>query len=88
MPGLRGTPAVTMITSEIFQHVVAGAALIMGVEIFNRCGFSQIQALALRHAIRDIDKGDIAQFLEASEVCERAPDHACANQSDFIPACH
>ena len=44
----------------------------LGVEAFNRAGFREIERLALRHAIDDVEQDDIAQFLHRSEMRQRA----------------
>ena len=84
MPGLRGTPAVTM------HHVGAGdVGVVAGagqarVEAVDRRGFGQVQRLALRHAVDDVEQDDVAQFLERGQVGQGAADLAGADQGDLL----
>ncbi len=84
MPGLRGTPAVTMHTSASAIAVVAVGADELGVEIVDRRGFGDVERLALRDAFHDVEHHDVAKLFEADEVGERAADLAGADQRNLF----
>ena len=87
MPGLRGTPAVTITTSApLIVGVVVGAGD-RGVVALDRGALDDVERLALRHAVDDVEQHDVAQFLEAGEQGQRAADLAGADQRDLV-ACH
>ena len=44
-------------------------------------------AFALRNAFGDVEHHDVAEFLQADQVGERAADHAGADEGD-LAACH
>ena len=75
MPGLRGTPAVTMQTSA---PSIAGIVVDAGearVEAVDRRGLGDVEALALRNALGDVEQDDVAEFLEADHdgrACRRS----------------
>ena len=83
MPGLRGTPAVTMHDVGALDVGVGVGALDGAVEAFDRARLREIERLALRHAFDDVEQHDVAEFLEADEMGERAADHAGADQGDL-----
>ena len=56
----------------------------MRVEAVDRGGLGEIERLALRHALGDIEHHDIAQFLQADEVGQRSADLAGADQSNLV----
>ncbi len=62
-------------------------ALIAGIEPFHRRGFGDVQTLALRQALGDVEHHHVAQFLQADQMCECAADHAGADEGDLF-ACH
>jgi hypothetical protein len=75
--------------------VVVGA-LQLGVELFRRAAFGDVERLALRDALGDVEQDDIAQFLQRGEMGERAPDLPRADERDlgsghgnwsFVPHC-
>jgi hypothetical protein len=63
---------------------IAVGALVLRVEAVDRRGFGDIEALALRNALGDIEQDDVAQFLHAREMGERAADLAGANEGDLL----
>ena len=63
--------------------VVVGAGE-LGVEAFDRRGLGDVERLALRHALGDVEQDDVAEFLEADEMGERAADLAGADQGDLV----
>ena len=46
-----------------------------------------VERLALRHAVDDVEQHDVAQFLQAGQQGERAADLSGADQRDLL-ACH
>ena len=58
----------------------------LGVEALDRARLGEVQRLALRQALGDVENDDVAQFLEGREMRKRAADHAAADQSDFLPS--
>ena len=58
-------------------------ALEVAVEALDRTRLRDIERLALGQALRDVEEDDVAQFLEADEVRERASDHPSADQGDL-----
>ena len=83
MPGLRGTPAVTMHTGALDRLVGIGAGK-AGVEALDRRGLSEIERLALRHALRDVEQNDVAELLETDQMRQRAADLTRADQCDLV----
>ena len=63
--------------------VVAGAGQ-LGVEAFNRRGLSDVEALALRDAVGNVEENDVAQLLEAGEMRQRATNHSRTNECDLV----
>ena len=84
MPGLRGTPAVTMQTSAPSIAFVGIGAGELGVEAVDRRGLRDVERLALRDAFGDVEHHDVAELLEADEVGERAADLAGADQRNLV----
>ena len=58
-----------------------------GVVALDRRALDNVERLALRHAVDDVEQHDIAQFLEPGQQSERAADLAGADQRDLL-ACH
>src|SRR5690606_39604027 len=58
-----------------------------GVNPFHWGGLRDVESLALRNPLRDIEKNDVAQLLQASQQGQCAADVACADQRDLV-ACH
>ena len=84
MPGLRGTPAVTMHdVGALDRGIVVGAGELR-VEAVDRGGLREVERLALRRAFGDVEQDDVAEFLEADEVGQRAADLAGADQCDLV----
>ena len=84
MPGLRGTPAVTMHDVRAGDVGVVVRALELRVEAFDRAGLREVERLALRQAFDDVEQHDVAQFLERREMGERAADLSAADERDFL----
>src|SRR5262249_39797652 len=57
------------------------------IEALNGRGLHEVERLALRHAIDDVEQDDVAQMLQAGEQGERAADLPGAHQRD-LAACH
>ena len=58
-----------------------------GVEPIDRRRLRDIEPLALRNALGDIEQHHVAEVLEADHVGERAADHAGADER-YLVACH
>ena len=84
MPGLRGTPAVTMHDVGALDGVVVVGAGELGVEAVDRRGLRDVERLALRDAFGDVEQHDVAELLQADEMGERAADLAGADQCDLV----
>jgi hypothetical protein len=55
----------------------------LDVIAFDRPGLGEIERLALRDTLGDVDEDDVAQLANGGEVSEGAADHAGADQRDF-----
>ena len=55
-------------------------ALELGVEAFDRAGLREVERLALRQAFDDVEQDDVAEFLEADQMRERAADLSAADE--------
>ncbi len=72
------------------DHVGAGdvrvvvGALVLGVEAVDRSRFGDVEALALGNAFRDVEQHDVAQFLQADEMGERAADLASTDERNLM----
>ena len=55
-----------------------------GVKAANGRAFSQIECLALRYAVDNIENDNVAKFLQAGEMCQRAADLSATNECDFF----
>ena len=72
------------------DHVGAGdigvvvRALVLGIEPVDRRGFGDVETLALRNTFRDVEEHDVAEFLQADEMGERAADLAGADERDLV----
>ena len=84
MPGLRGTPAVTMHTAAPSIALVGIGAGEAGVEAFDRRGLHEIERLALRHAFHDVEQDDVAELFEADQERQRAADLTRADQCNLV----
>ena len=87
MPGLRGTPAVTMQTSAPAIVLVGVGAGERRVEPADRARLGDVERLALRHALGDVEEHDVAELLQRREMGQRAPDLPGADQRD-LRSCH
>ena len=83
IPGLRGTPAVTMQTSAPAKDGIVVGARHLGVETVRRAGLRDVERLALRHALGDVEEHDVAEFLDGGEMGERAADLSRADQRNL-----
>ena len=66
---------------ERFVGVGAG---VVRVEAVDRRGLRDVERLALRHALGDVEQHDVAQFFQADEMSQRSADLAGANQSNLV----
>src|SRR6185437_3986817 len=66
---------------DCFVAVGAGE---MRIEFVDRRGLRDIQRLALRDTLHDVEHDDVAELLETDEVGERAADLASADQRNFV----
>ena len=85
MPGLRGTPAVTMHdvgAVDAPRRRWCRCSLASKPSTGADCG--EVERLALRHALGDVEQDDVAEFLEADEMGQRAADLAGADQCDLV----
>ncbi len=57
------------------------------VEAVNRRGFGQVQRLALRQPLDNVEDHNITKLLQRSQMRQRPTDIATTNQCDFL-ACH
>ena len=55
-----------------------------GVEAFDRRGLGEVERLALRNALHDVEQDDVAQLLEADQMRQRAADLARADQCNLV----
>ena len=65
------------------RRIVARAGE-LGVEALDRAGFGEIERLALRHAVDDVEQDDVAEFLERRQVGQGAADLAGPDQSNLL----
>ena len=63
--------------------VVAGTRQ-RGVEAVDRRGLCDVEALALGDAVGNVEEDDVAQFLDAGEMRQRAADHSRTNKCDLL----
>ena len=56
----------------------------MRVETVDRGGLRDVERLALRHALGDVEHDDVAELLQADEVSQRSADLTGANQSNLV----
>lgn len=83
MPGLRGTPHGDDADIGARDIGVILRALQRGVEAFGGTRLGNVERLALGRALGNIEKNDIAQFLQRGEVGKRATDLPCADKRDL-----
>ena len=67
-----------------FDGIVAVGAGELGVEIVDRRGLGDVERLALRDALHDVEHHDVAELFEADEMGERAADLAGADQRNLV----
>ncbi len=63
---------------------IGGGALQLGVEALDRAGFGEVERLALRHAVDDVEQHDVAEFLERGQMRQRPADLARADQGNLV----
>ena len=63
MPGLRGTPAVTITTSDAGDIGIVIGADECPVIAFDRAGLGDVEAFALRQPADDVEQNNVAKFL-------------------------
>src|SRR3546814_2125339 len=63
---------------------VAAGAGELGVIALDRSRLDEIQRLALRHPVDDVEEDDVAQLLQAGEQGQGAADVAGADQRDLV----
>ena len=83
MPGLRGTPAVTMADVRARDVGVVAGALQGDVGPEHRRRFGQVERLALGHAVDDVEQDHVAQGLAGGDVGQGAADHSGPDQGDL-----
>ena len=54
------------------------------VEIVDRRGLGDVERLALRNALHDVEHHDVTELFEADEVGQRAADLAGADQRNLV----
>ena len=54
------------------------------VEAVDRRGLRDVERLALRNAFGDVEHHDVAEFLQADEMSERAADLTGADQGNLV----
>ena len=69
-----------------FDGVIVVGAGEPGVEAFDRRRLRDIERLALRHAFGDVEQHDVAQFLQADQMGERAADLPAPMRAIFLRA--
>ena len=67
-----------------FDRLVGVGAGEAGVEIVDRRGSGDVERLALRHALHDVEHDDVAELLEADEMSQRAADLTGADQRNLV----
>ena len=74
------------------DHVGAGdVGIIVGagdlrVEALDRAALADVERLALRNALGDVEQDDVAHFPLRGEVSEGSADHSGADQRDLLPS--
>ena len=72
------------------HHVRAGnVGIIVGagelrVEAFDRAALAEVQRLALRNALGDVEQDDVAKLPLGREVSEGSADHSGADQGNLL----
>ena len=67
-----------------FDRIVAVCAGELGVEIIDRRGFGDVERLALRDALHDVEHHDVTEFFQSDEMGQRAADLAGADQRNLV----
>ena len=90
MPGLRGTPAVTMTTSAPAQSSQLDVPVILHVVAEDAAVLLEVERLALGEALLlgDVEEHDVAELLARGERGQLAADVAGADECDLVPAGH
>ncbi|MGY4381359.1 hypothetical protein ACVWZ3_008998 [Bradyrhizobium sp. i1.3.6] len=66
---------------EGFVRIGAG---VVRVKTVDRRGLGDVERLALRHALGDVEHHHVAQFFQADEMSQRSADLTGANQSNLV----
>jgi len=66
------------------DRLVGTGAGELGVEALHGAGFGEVERLALRHAVDDVEQHDVAEFLHCRQMGERAADLTRADQCDLV----
>ena len=85
--GLAGHAGCDNNDIAVCQRCIVICARQHRVKPLDGAGLRNIQRLALRYALGNIEHGDIAQFLETRQKRQRPADIASTNERYFI-ACH
>ena len=75
MPGLRGTPAVTITTSAPAMSLYSDVPLMLASKPSTGPDWLEVERLALRHAVDDVEQDDVAQLFERrsdAPACRRS----------------
>ena len=67
-----------------FDRVIVAAAGHVGVEAVDRAGLHDVERLAGGDAAEHVEQDDVAEFLQADQVGERAADVAGADEGDLV----
>ena len=90
MPGLRGTPAVTMTTSAPAQSAQLDVPLMCGVVAEHGAVLLEVQRLSLAQPflLGDVEQHDVAELAARAQRGQLAADVAGADEGNLVPAGH
>ena len=63
--------------------IVVGAAE-LSVEALDRPALAEVERLALRNPLRNVEQDDVAEFAHRREVSEGSTDHSGADEGDLL----
>ena len=69
---------------RILDTGVGISARDLGIETFNGRRFDQVEGFPLRSSFHDIEKNDVTELFESSEMGKGAADIAGADEGDFV----
>ena len=75
MPGLRGNTGGDDADVGAFDVSVFARTGELGIEAFDRAGLGNVETLALRDAVGNVEQDDVAEFLQTAEMRQRSTDH-------------